>query len=156
MVTGGDLLDSADVHGTDIAADHVANEKTKLVTGVTAGINADGKELRAKPMSVNTDGIGKDQGSLEDEIDYEKPYTCKTFWWNAMIVLPFAGQLILSMIFYMLVQLMNTYFVGHTNDPVMIAGIGMGNMLINVFAFAVMQGLNGALESLVSISFGAS
>ena len=60
------------------------------------------------------------------------------------------------MIFYMLVQLMNTYFVGHTNDPVMIAGVGMGNMLINVFAFAVMQGLNGALESLVSVCFGAS
>jgi len=60
------------------------------------------------------------------------------------------------MIFYMLVQLMNTYVIGHTNDPVLIAGVGMGNMLINVFAFAVMQGLNGALESLVSVSFGAS
>ena len=60
------------------------------------------------------------------------------------------------MIFYMIVQLMNTYIVGHTNDPVLIAGVGMGNMLINVFAFAVMQGLNGALESLVSVSFGAS
>ena len=56
----------------------------------------------------------------------------------------------------MIVQLMNTYVVGHTNDPVLIAGVGMGNMLINVFAFAVMQGLNGALESLVSVSFGAS
>lgn len=51
---------------------------------------------------------------------------------------------------------MNTYFVGHMNDPVLIAGVGMGNMLINVFAFAVMQGLNGALESLVSVSYGAS
>ena len=60
------------------------------------------------------------------------------------------------MVFYMVVQLMNTYFVGHSNDPVLIAGVGMGNMLINVFAFAVMQGLNGALESLVSVSFGAS
>jgi hypothetical protein len=26
----------------------------------------------------------------------------------------------------------------------------MGNMLINVLAFAVMQGLNGALETLIS------
>lgn len=32
----------------------------------------------------------------------------------------------------------------------------MGNMLINVLAFAVMQGLNGALETLVSQSYGAS
>jgi len=30
------------------------------------------------------------------------------------------------------------------------AGVGMGNMLINVLAFAIMQGLNGALETLIS------
>ena len=60
------------------------------------------------------------------------------------------------MIFYMLVQLINVYFIGQTNDATLIAGFGMGNMLINVLAFAVMQGLNGALESLVSVSYGAS
>ena len=54
----------------------------------------------------------------------------------------------------MLVQLLNTYFVGHTNDAVLIAGIGMGNMLINVLAFAIMQGLNGALETLISRAYG--
>ena len=32
----------------------------------------------------------------------------------------------------------------------------MGNMLINVLAFATINGLNGALESLISQSFGAS
>jgi MATE family multidrug resistance protein len=31
----------------------------------------------------------------------------------------------------------------------------MGNMLLNVVAFAFMQGLNGALESLVSRAYGA-
>lgn len=51
---------------------------------------------------------------------------------------------------------MNTYFVGHTNDATLIAGVGMGNMLINVLAFAIMQGLNGALETLVSRSYGLS
>ena len=38
----------------------------------------------------------------------------------------------------------------------MIAGIGVGNMLINVLAFAVLQGLNGALETIISASYGAS
>ena len=56
----------------------------------------------------------------------------------------------------MFVQLINTYFIGHTNDAALIAGVGMGNMLINVLAFAIMQGLNGALETLISQSFGAS
>jgi len=44
---------------------------------------------------------------------------------------------IVSMVFYMLVQLINTYYIGHTNQPILIAGVGMGNMLINVLAFAV-------------------
>lgn len=57
---------------------------------------------------------------------------------------------IVSMIFYMFVQLINTFYIGHLNDPVLIAGVGMGNMLINVLAFAIMQGLNGALETLIS------
>jgi Na+-driven multidrug efflux pump len=56
----------------------------------------------------------------------------------------------------MFVQLVNTYYIGHTNEPVLIAGVGMGNMLINVLAFAIIQGLNGALETLISQSFGAS
>jgi Na+-driven multidrug efflux pump len=34
------------------------------------------------------------------------------------------------------------------------AGVGMGNMMINVFCFAVTNGLNSALETLVSQSFG--
>ena len=57
---------------------------------------------------------------------------------------------IISMIFYMIVQLVNTYYIGHSNNPPLIAGVGMGNMLINVLAFATMQGLNGALETLIS------
>jgi Na+-driven multidrug efflux pump len=60
------------------------------------------------------------------------------------------------MFFYMMVQLVNTYYVGHTNNAVLIAGVGMGNMLINVLAFAPIQGMNGALETLISQAFGAS
>lgn len=63
---------------------------------------------------------------------------------------------IISMIFYMIVQLVNTYYIGHTNDSTLIAGVGMGNMLINVLAFATMQGMNGALETLISQAYGAS
>lgn len=77
---------------------------------------------------------------------------CGQFW----IVIKLSVGPIISMIFYMIVQLVNTWFIGHTNDPRLIAGVGMGNMLINVLAFATMQGMNGALETLISQSFGAS
>ena len=46
--------------------------------------------------------------------------------------------------------------MGHTGDPVLIAGVGMGNMIINILAFAIIFGLNGALETLISQSYGAS
>jgi Na+-driven multidrug efflux pump len=58
------------------------------------------------------------------------------------------------MLVYLFVQLVNTFFVGKLNDPGLLAGVGMGNMLINVLAFAVMQGLNGAIETFVSKEYG--
>ena len=59
------------------------------------------------------------------------------------------------MLLYLLVQLSNTYFIGNLNEPTLLGGVGMGNMLINVLSFAVIQGLNGALETFVSQAFGA-
>jgi len=66
-----------------------------------------------------------------------------------------AVPLVIGMLLYLLVQLTNTYFIGNLNKPALLAGVGMGNMLINVLVFAVTQGLNGALESLCSQAFGA-
>lgn len=50
---------------------------------------------------------------------------------------------------------MNIVFVGQTGDAYLLAGVGMGSMLINVFCFATSQGLNGTIESFVSRDFGA-
>ena len=40
------------------------------------------------------------------------------------------------------------------NDPVLLAGVGMGAMLQNVFVFALAFGLNGSIETFVSQDFG--
>jgi multidrug resistance protein, MATE family len=53
------------------------------------------------------------------------------------------------------VALTNIYFMGHLDDPDLLAGVGLGAMLLNVCCFAVSQGLNGALETFVSQSYGA-
>jgi len=96
--------------------------------------------------SINRDGSIVSPNMIPDG----SPPDPKNYWEMLYIVVKLSVGPIISMIFYMLVQLVNTYFVGHTNDASLIAGVGMGNMLINVLAFAVMQGLNGALESLIS------
>jgi multidrug resistance protein, MATE family len=76
--------------------------------------------------------------------------TLQCFWLVATIATP----PIIGMLLYILVQLINTYFIGNMDEPILLAGVGMGNMLINVLAFASIQGLNGALETLVSQAYG--
>ena len=62
---------------------------------------------------------------------------------------------ILTMIFFQMVQFLNTYFVGHLKDPDILAGIGLGNMLLNMFVFAISNGMNGTIESFVGWSYGS-
>lgn len=50
----------------------------------------------------------------------------------------------------MLTEFINTIFVGHLNDDAKLAGVGMGNMIINMIALSVAYGMNGAVETLVS------
>ena len=52
-----------------------------------------------------------------------------------------------------MVQLMNIFYVGHVSSD-MLAGIGLGNMLLNVLIFAVTMGLNGTIETFVAWAYG--
>ena len=45
--------------------------------------------------------------------------------------------------------------MGHQQDPDLMAGVGLGGMLLNVCFFAVGQGLNGTIETFVSQANGA-
>jgi Na+-driven multidrug efflux pump len=56
----------------------------------------------------------------------------------------------IGLFFQIFVEQINIFFVGHFNDPQMLAGVGMGNMVINMIWLALFMGLNGALETLVS------
>ena len=47
------------------------------------------------------------------------------------------------------------YFIGHIGDSKAMAGVGMGNVLVGMFAMAFSWGLNGTLESKVSQCYGA-
>ena len=54
------------------------------------------------------------------------------------------------MLLFLLVQLTNIFFIGRLNDAKLLAGVGLGVMLINFLCFAVILGLNGSLETFVS------
>ena len=54
------------------------------------------------------------------------------------------------------VQMLSTWYVGtRSTGEVYLAGIGLGNMMLNVFCFALTQGLNGAVDTFVSQAYGS-
>lgn len=53
-----------------------------------------------------------------------------------------------------MVQLLNIYYVGQLSSD-LLAGVGLGNMLLNVLVFAVTMGLNGTIETFVSWAYGS-
>jgi len=82
----------------------------------------------------------------------DKPLsTWQMFWKIWKIALP----AMISLFFQFFAEAVNTYYVGNLNDTFMLAGIGLGNMTINIFCFAVFMGLNGAIETLVSQAYGS-
>jgi len=50
-----------------------------------------------------------------------------------------------------LAEVINTCFIGrYIQDSRALAGTGMGNIIITMMSVAVFQGMNGALETLIS------
>ena len=55
----------------------------------------------------------------------------------------------------LVIEVISMAFVGRLNDPEALAIIGLSNMMINIFAFSLMFGMNTALETLASQAAGA-
>lgn len=62
---------------------------------------------------------------------------------------------IVSCLFLQLQFFINTVFAGHLDDAAKLAGIGLGQSILNVVLLQPLMGMNGALETLASQAFGA-
>ena len=54
-----------------------------------------------------------------------------------------------------LLETINVLFVGHLNNTAMVAGVGLGNIFVNMFCQAVILGMNNTICIFVSQSVGA-
>ncbi|TNV80526.1 hypothetical protein FGO68_gene15533 [Halteria grandinella] len=72
-------------------------------------------------------------------------------WAIARVGLPAS----ITQLFSMGMDLANMIFIGHSNDSAKIAGIGLGNLFINICSQAVILGLNGGISTLASQAYGA-
>ena len=60
----------------------------------------------------------------------------------------------MTFFFQFLSQMINTYFIGHLNDPRKLAGAGLGDVIIAMLCLSVFMGMNGVLETFISQSIG--
>jgi MATE family multidrug resistance protein len=51
-------------------------------------------------------------------------------------------------------EMINLWFVGMLNNSAMIAGVGTGNVIINMLGNSIIFGMNGAMNTFVSQSYG--
>ncbi len=56
----------------------------------------------------------------------------------------------LTMVVFMLMEIISVAFNGHTEIPEMLAGAGLGGMYCTILVMALSIGLNSALTTLVS------
>ena len=61
---------------------------------------------------------------------------------------------IIGMVANMLIEVINLSFVGHLGDPVLVAGVGLGNMYINTMGLSILIGINTVISTLSSQSYG--
>jgi Na+-driven multidrug efflux pump len=71
-------------------------------------------------------------------------------------ILKLALPSIVALFFQYLAEMINSFFIGHLDDSTLLAGTGMGNIVINMLCISVFLGLNGAIETLVSQAYGTS
>ena len=54
------------------------------------------------------------------------------------------------MVFSLMIDLVNMLFIAHTDDSAKMAGIGLGNMFVNIISQSVILGINGGISTLAS------
>lgn len=69
-------------------------------------------------------------------------------------ILKIAIPAIITLFSAFYVELINVSFVGHLGDPAKVAGVGLGNMYMNITFLGIAFGLNTALATFVSHSYG--
>lgn len=70
-------------------------------------------------------------------------------------ILRLAIPAILNNVVRMLMEVINLSMIGQLGNPAMVAGVGMGNMTINMIGLSVIIGFNSALDTLISQGAGA-
>ena len=107
------------------------------------------KAFEIEPPDTFSKGLEAEEADLTGFNPNMTIFECFTLV-AKIAVPPIMGNMI-----QLLVQMITVVYIGRLGDPALLASVGLGNMMVNVLAFAITQGLNGALEYYVSNSYGS-
>jgi len=114
--------------------------------------------MHTKNKSSVSDAVEADDAYVAQTTDLDSQKSDKldlswgqSFWEAARRSTPN----ILTMIFFQFVQLLNIFYIGQIGSEYL-AGVGMGNMLLNVCIFAFSNGFNGTVETFISWALGSN
>ena len=145
----------------EISQDMQYKSQLKPVTNLNSPRITDQKQLVAKDIAYSTGvtGLTKDQSAkhqtsfqVEDqnlnleEVDHNNESDFKKYQTIFQIAVP----TILCMLVVNAQQIVNLVFAGHLGNSSMIAAIGLGNLIQNIFIECIIWGLNGSVENMVS------
>ena len=71
-----------------------------------------------------------------------------------MIILKLGVPAIVCTLIFYLQEIINLVFAGHMDNKVMLASIGLGNMINNCVVLSTIVSLNSAVETLVTQAVG--
>jgi Na+-driven multidrug efflux pump len=78
--------------------------------------------------------------------NYKTDTWCERFYMMTSLIVPAVAMNVATMAG----EIINLIFIGQLNDPALIAGVGLGNMTLNLCANSVIVGLNSALDTFIS------
>ena len=107
---------------------------------------------RIKPAHVMVE-VDNDAVEVEQDDFIQMEHDSK-FSTKCCMIVKLAIPNSLSFLMGMIQENINTIILGQLNKASLLAGVGIGNVLMNMSGLSIAVGLNGALETLVSQAYG--
>lgn len=87
---------------------------------------------------------------VEADNDFHSVERDNTAFKRVLIILNQALPASIGSVIFVMQMTVNLIFIGRLNQPALIAGVGMGNVIANILCLAIVIGFNQALDTLIS------
>ena len=106
--------------------------------------------MEEKQVDNNFEKVDENKKEENDTVENHE-----AFWVRFSIIMKLAIPSVITSVIKSTQNTVNFAFLGHLDNMHLVAGVGMGNVCCNFLGLALMSGLSGALDTLISQAYGA-